>query len=135
MRPSLPCVNNQITERSADDQDDFYLNLVSWSSSNVLGVGLNSCVYLWSAQTSKVTKLCETTTGASDETPDMVTGIEWTNKVRLNLTAISATLTMTGKHARNRYWQGHGGDMGCRVLQADKNDDWSHRSSRLLGVE
>ena len=30
-------------------QDDFYLNLVDWSASNVLAVGLGSCVYLWSA--------------------------------------------------------------------------------------
>ena len=35
-------------------QDDFYLNLVDWSSQNVLAVGLGACVYLWSACTSKV---------------------------------------------------------------------------------
>ncbi len=35
-------------------QDDFYLNLVDWSSQNTLAVGLGSCVYLWSACTSKV---------------------------------------------------------------------------------
>ncbi|TYZ64344.1 hypothetical protein PybrP1_012313 [[Pythium] brassicae (nom. inval.)] len=40
-------------------QDDFYLNLVDWSAANVLAVGLGSCVYLWSACTSKVTKLCD----------------------------------------------------------------------------
>ncbi|KAG6481283.1 hypothetical protein ZIOFF_057879 [Zingiber officinale] len=40
-------------------QDDFYLNLVDWSSQNVLSVGLGTCVYLWSATTSKVTKLCD----------------------------------------------------------------------------
>jgi cell division cycle 20-like protein 1 (cofactor of APC complex) len=38
-------------------QDDFYLNLVDWSANNVLAVGLGSCVYLWSATTSQVTKL------------------------------------------------------------------------------
>lgn len=38
-------------------QDDFYLNLVDWSSQNILSVGLGSCVYLWSATTAKVTKL------------------------------------------------------------------------------
>ena len=36
-------------------QDDFYLNLVDWSSQNVLSVGLGACVYLWSAFTSQVT--------------------------------------------------------------------------------
>ena len=35
-------------------QDDFYLNLVDWSSTNALCVGLSSSVYLWSANTSKV---------------------------------------------------------------------------------
>ncbi|KAI8476609.1 MAG: activator and specificity factor for anaphase promoting complex [Monoraphidium minutum] len=39
--------------------DDFYLNLVDWSAQNVLAVGLGACVYLWSASTSKVTKLCD----------------------------------------------------------------------------
>ena len=38
-------------------QDDFYLNLVDWSATNILAVGLGSCVYLWSATSSKVTKL------------------------------------------------------------------------------
>nr|XP_043629443.1 protein FIZZY-RELATED 2-like [Erigeron canadensis] len=40
-------------------QDDFYLNLVDWSSQNVLAVGLGNCVYLWNACSSKVTKLCD----------------------------------------------------------------------------
>jgi cell division cycle 20-like protein 1 (cofactor of APC complex) len=35
-------------------QDDYYLNLVDWSGSNILAVALGSSVYLWSACTSKV---------------------------------------------------------------------------------
>lgn len=46
-------------------KDDFYLNLVDWSSRNVLAVGLGSCVYLWSACTSVVTKLCDLQFGGS----------------------------------------------------------------------
>lgn len=38
-------------------QDDFYLNLVDWSSQNMLAVGLGTEVYIWSACTSRVTKL------------------------------------------------------------------------------
>jgi cell division cycle 20-like protein 1 (cofactor of APC complex) len=38
-------------------QDDFYLNLVDWSPYNNLAVGLSSCIYIWSASSSKVTKL------------------------------------------------------------------------------
>lgn len=50
-------------------QDDFYLNLVDWSSTNILSVGLGSCVYLWSANTSKVSMLCDV-----EET---VTSVTW----------------------------------------------------------
>lgn len=52
-------------------QDDYYLNLVDWSHNNMLGVALGSGVFLWSASTSKVTKLCEL---AGD---DSVTSISW----------------------------------------------------------
>ncbi|CAA7398111.1 unnamed protein product [Spirodela intermedia] len=55
-------------------QDDFYLNLVDWSSQNTLAVGLSTCVYLWSASTSKVTKLCDL--GPRDS----VCGIQWTRE-------------------------------------------------------
>jgi len=59
-------------------QDDFYLNLVDWSSTNVLGVGLGSCVYLWSACTSQVTRLCDL---SSRE--DSVTSVSWSEKGNL----------------------------------------------------
>ena len=55
-------------------QDDFYLNLVDWSSHNVLAVGLGTCVYLWSACTSRVTKLCDL--GPSDS----VCSVAWTQR-------------------------------------------------------
>ena len=35
-------------------QDDFYLNLLDWSSQNTLSVGLGTSVYLWSACTCQV---------------------------------------------------------------------------------
>ena len=56
-------------------QDDFYLNLVDWSSQNVLSVGLGACVYLWSACTSQVTQLCDLT---SDN--DTVTSVSWSER-------------------------------------------------------
>ncbi|KAL6980554.1 B-type cell cycle switch protein ccs52B [Sarracenia purpurea var. burkii] len=55
-------------------QDDFYLNLVDWSSQNVLAVGLGTCVYLWTATTSKVTKLCDL--GPTDS----VCSVHWTRE-------------------------------------------------------
>lgn len=58
-----------------DLQDDFYLNLVDWSAQNILSVGLGHCVYLWSAYTSQVTKLCDLTLEGN-----LVTSVAWTEK-------------------------------------------------------
>lgn len=55
-------------------QDDFYLNLLDWSESNLLSVGLSSCVYLWSAANGKVFKVCDL---GND---DMVTSVSWSKK-------------------------------------------------------
>jgi cell division cycle 20-like protein 1 (cofactor of APC complex) len=59
-----------------DLQDDFYLNLVDWGSSNVLGVGLGSSVFMWNSQTGRVTKLCE----LKDDT---VTSVSWIQRVSI----------------------------------------------------
>ncbi|KAM9931680.1 hypothetical protein OXX80_008670 [Metschnikowia pulcherrima] len=40
--------------------DDFYLNLVSWSSTNLIVIGLEDAVYVWNASTGSVGLLCET---------------------------------------------------------------------------
>ncbi|KAI0301715.1 WD40-repeat-containing domain protein [Multifurca ochricompacta] len=55
--------------------DDFYLNLVDWSSTNVLGVGLGSSVYLWTAHTAAVSKLCDLAS-----TNDTVSSVSWVQK-------------------------------------------------------
>ena len=55
-------------------QDDYYLNLVDWSELNELVVGLSSCVYIWSASSSKVTKLYDL--GANDS----VTSVGWARR-------------------------------------------------------
>uniref|UniRef100_A0A8C5VB19 Fizzy and cell division cycle 20 related 1 n=1 Tax=Microcebus murinus TaxID=30608 RepID=A0A8C5VB19_MICMU len=57
-------------------QDDFYLNLVDWSSLNVLSVGLGTCVYLWSACTSQVTRLCDLSVEG-----DSVTSVGWSERL------------------------------------------------------
>jgi cell division cycle 20-like protein 1, cofactor of APC complex len=61
-------------------QDDFYLNLVDWSKSNVLSVALGNSVYLWSAYTSKVVKLHDFSLPESDSLPGgSVTSVCWVN--------------------------------------------------------
>lgn len=59
-------------------QDDFYLNLVDWSAGNLLSVGLGACVYLWSACTSQVTRLCDLSVDG-----DSVTSVCWNERVRV----------------------------------------------------
>ncbi|GLV43773.1 fizzy-related [Carabus blaptoides fortunei] len=59
-------------------QDDFYLNLVDWSMQNVLSVGLGSCVYLWSACTSQVTRLCDLSADGN-----AVTSVAWSERGHL----------------------------------------------------
>ncbi|XP_018326079.1 fizzy-related protein homolog [Agrilus planipennis] len=59
-------------------QDDFYLNLVDWSIQNVLSVGLGSCVYLWSACTSQVTRLCDLSSDGN-----AVTSVAWSERGHL----------------------------------------------------
>lgn len=39
--------------------DDFYLNLLAWSSTNLLAIGLEDTVYVWNASTGSVGLLCE----------------------------------------------------------------------------
>lgn len=41
-----------------DMMDDYYLNLLSWSSTNVLAVALSQRVYLWNAETGRIEELC-----------------------------------------------------------------------------
>lgn len=40
-------------------QDDFYLNLLDWSSNNIIAAGLDTAVYLWSGCSSKICQLYE----------------------------------------------------------------------------
>eukprot|EP00884_Botryococcus_braunii_P006053 jgi/Botrbrau1/15449/Bobra.43_2s0073.1 len=75
-------------------QDDFYLNLVDWSAQNVLAVGLGTCVYLWSACTSKVTKLCDISSApAGEDGPNNVCSVAWSQ--RGTYLAVGTTLGQT----------------------------------------
>lgn len=51
--------------------DDFYLNLLSWSCTNVLAIALGNCVYCWNASSGEIDQLanCSTT----------VCSIRWSN--------------------------------------------------------
>ncbi|AMD21289.1 HER010Wp [Eremothecium sinecaudum] len=53
-------------------QDDFYLNLLSWSQKNVLAIALDQSLYLWNGETGEVTLLVEFET-------ETITSVVWSN--------------------------------------------------------
>lgn len=93
-----------------DLQDDFYLNLVDWGSSNVLGVGLANSVYMWNSQSGRVTKLCE----LKDDT---VTSVNWIQRVRRTnfVTGNQSKLTFVylGHPSCYWHWERPCTDLGC----------------------
>mmetsp|Transcript_11708 Transcript_11708/g.35139 ORF Transcript_11708/g.35139 Transcript_11708/m.35139 type:complete len:520 (+) Transcript_11708:546-2105(+) len=94
-------------------QDDFYLNLVDWSAQNVLAVGLGTCVYLWSAATSRVVKLCELGTGAA---PDSVCSVAWSGRgsyLAIGTNSNETQIWDANKSQLVRTMQGHRGRVGC----------------------
>ena len=52
--------------------DDYYLNLISWGSMNVLAVALGQCVYLWNAANGNIDHLL-----TLDGADDYVTSVSW----------------------------------------------------------
>lgn len=67
---SIPTIPYKVLD-APDLQDDFYLNLLDWSSKDILAVGLGSSVYLWDAQSGKVEQLIDFGTN------DTVTCLNW----------------------------------------------------------
>ncbi|XXG77170.1 hypothetical protein AAC387_Pa08g1374 [Persea americana] len=47
--------------KSAELIDDYYLNLLDWSTGNILAIALGNTVYLWNASNSSVVDLWDTT--------------------------------------------------------------------------
>lgn len=91
-------------------QDDFYLNLLDWSHSDVLSVGLGTSVYLWKATNGKVLKICDL------GTDDMVTSVQWANDP--NFLSVGNTLGQVfiwdiNKFKKVRTFEGHSGRVGA----------------------
>lgn len=74
-QPRAVCKTPYRVLDAPDLADDFYLNLVDWSSTNVLGVGLGACVYLWTAHNAAVAKLCDLTSMS-----DSISSVAWVQK-------------------------------------------------------
>ena len=98
-------------------QDDFYLNLVDWSSQNILSVGLSACVYLWNAANSQVVKLCDLAPEA-----DTVTSVQWTERGDyLAVGTNKGKLQIWDAHAQKAVhtFESHSGRIGCLAWNAD----------------
>lgn len=91
-------------------QDDFYLNLLDWSDSNLLSVGLSSCVYLWSATNGKVFKVCDL---GND---DMVTSVNWSksgDNLAVGTNQGEVHIWDINKVKKIRTFEGHSGRIGA----------------------
>lgn len=90
--------------------DDFYLNLVSWSSLNVVGVALANVVYLWNADTGTVQNL-----GACPE-GTYVSSLEFSNDgafIALGLGNGDVELWDTESGQKLRTMSGHSAQVGA----------------------
>jgi len=104
-------------------QDDFYLNLVDWSSQNLLAVGLSQSVYLWNASTSQVTRLCDVAPA------EMVTSLSWIARgthLAVGSSEGSVTLWDVTKQRKIRTFLGHKARVGTMA--------WGHAPQWLLST-
>jgi cell division cycle protein 20 (cofactor of APC complex) len=67
----IPSVPERILD-APEMVDDYYLNVLDWSSSNILAVALGPSVYLWNASTGNIDELMHTS--AAD---DYITSVSW----------------------------------------------------------
>ncbi|XP_030851557.1 fizzy-related protein homolog [Strongylocentrotus purpuratus] len=98
-------------------QDDFYLNLVDWSSGNILSVGLGTCVYLWSACNSQVTRLCDLSGDG-----DTVTSVSWNERGNLVAVGTHKGLVQVWDYAAQKKLHaldGHAARVGALAWNAD----------------
>ncbi|KAK4538459.1 hypothetical protein CDCA_CDCA18G4484 [Cyanidium caldarium] len=72
----IPSAPERILD-APDMVDDYYLNLLDWSSFNVLAVALGQAVYLWNASTGGIELLVDLADTASD---DLITSVRWVHE-------------------------------------------------------
>lgn len=97
--------------------DDYYLNLVDWSAQNTLAVGLGTCVYLWSACTSKVTRLVDLGEGGA------VCSVAWSQRgsyLSIGTDKGEVQIWDATKCKRIRTLPGHKQRVGCMA--------WNHHT-------
>lgn len=90
--------------------DDYYLNLVDWSASNILAVALGNSVYLWNAGTGQIEQLM------SLSASETVCSVQWVqgggSHLAVGTSAAAVELWDCEKIKRLRIMDGHTGRVG-----------------------
>eukprot|EP00299_Pterocystis_sp_00344_P003114 c1354_g1_i1.p1 GENE.c1354_g1_i1~~c1354_g1_i1.p1 ORF type:complete len:420 (+),score=90.63 c1354_g1_i1:450-1709(+) len=60
-----------------DFTDDYYLNLLSWGSNNVLAIALDSALYMWNAATGDIQCLLDTANPSNPQAHNPITSVSW----------------------------------------------------------
>ncbi|KAJ2811001.1 substrate-specific activator of APC-dependent proteolysis [Coemansia furcata] len=116
-------------------RDDYYLNLMDWSSDNRVSVALNTEVYVWDAASSQTTRLCDV-----GESGEWVTSVRWAESgghlaVGLNTGAVQIWDTTRARCVRT--FTGHTRRVGVlewssSVISSGSRDKRIHnRDSRM----
>lgn len=102
--------------------DDFYLNLISWSSTNILAVALSENTYVWRADTGTVTQMAEAPEGTyvasvsfSNDGSYLAIGLGTGDVELWDVESGTKLRTMTGHQAQVACmsWSGHLVSSGC----------------------
>ncbi|KAH0971836.1 hypothetical protein GBA52_023992 [Prunus armeniaca] len=72
IRPNLPSPDPERTLDAPGIVDNFYLNLLDWSSSNILAIALGNSVYLWNPSHRSIVELV-----TIDDEDGPITSISW----------------------------------------------------------
>ncbi|XP_015188503.1 PREDICTED: cell division cycle protein 20 homolog [Polistes dominula] len=111
--------------------DDYYLNLIDWSESNVLAVALGNSVYLWDAGTGTIAQLFELESNDYvcsvawiQEGPYLAVGTTVGNTELWDCSEIKRVRVMNGHAARvgSLAWNSHILSSGCRGGQIAHHD-------------
>ena len=59
--------------------DDYYLNLLDWSATNLVAVALSESVYIWNAESGEVGCLCSVNSTADDSSEEIVCSVRFSD--------------------------------------------------------
>jgi cell division cycle protein 20 (cofactor of APC complex) len=108
----IPSAPSRILD-APDLLDDYYLNLISWSDSNILAVALSQTVYLWNASTGNIDELC-----TFDSTADAhISSVSWVQEggthIAVGTSAGTTQLWDVDQRKQLRSMDGHSDRVGA----------------------